>query len=119
MTSQQTKPILVTGAGGKVGGKVVEILWEHAYPVRALLRTENARADALRKLGAEVVVGDLTELEVIHRAIDGCDRAFFSMAATTELLEASILFTAIAKHYGMEVVVNHSQVQIPFLAHKL
>ena len=59
-------PILVTGAGGRVGGvgrDVVEILRRRNLPVRALVRREDERADALRAMGAEVVVGDLTRAE--------------------------------------------------------
>ena len=55
-------PILVTGAAGRlggVGGTVVEILRQRNLPVRAMVRREDERADALRAIGAEVVVGDL------------------------------------------------------------
>ena len=57
-------PILVTGAAGRVGGvggAVVELLRQRHLPVRALVRRDDARAAALRTLGAEVVVGDLTQ----------------------------------------------------------
>ena len=56
-------PILVTGAAGRiggVGGEVVNILRRKGLPVRALVRTDDHRAKALRATGAEVVVGDLT-----------------------------------------------------------
>ncbi len=48
-------PILVTGAGGRVGGVstyVVELLRKENLPVRAVVRREDERAVALRKLGA-------------------------------------------------------------------
>ena len=56
-------PILVTGAAGSIGGvgrTVVELLRQRDLPVRALVRRDDARAEALRATGAEVVVGDLT-----------------------------------------------------------
>ena len=56
-------PILVTGAAGRVGGvgrEIVEILRQRGLPARALVRSEDDRAQALRATGAEVVVGDLT-----------------------------------------------------------
>ena len=59
-------PILVTGAAGRiggVGGEVVAILRGKGLPVRALVRTDDDRAEALRATGAEVVVGDLTRAE--------------------------------------------------------
>lgn len=64
--------ILVTGAAGCLGGvgrTVVEILRQRDLPVRALVRREDERSDALRKIGAEVVVGDLTRAaDVAHQA---------------------------------------------------
>jgi hypothetical protein len=41
--------------------------------VRALVRSEDQRARALRDIGAEVVVGDLLDLDSMHRAIAGCE----------------------------------------------
>jgi hypothetical protein len=43
------------------------------------VRREDERADALRRLGAEVVQGDLTDLTSMHRAIEGCARIYFGM----------------------------------------
>jgi nucleoside-diphosphate-sugar epimerase len=66
-----THPILVTGAAGRVGGVgglVVEALRRRGLPVRALVRREDERAEALRGTGAEVVVGDLTRPADVGRA---------------------------------------------------
>lgn len=54
---------LITGAGGGVGSvsrRVVAELRAADEPVRAMVRRDDVRADGLRDLGAEVVVGDLT-----------------------------------------------------------
>ena len=54
--------ILVTGAGGGVGGvggQVVALLRQRGRAVRAMVHHDDDRADALRALGADVVVGDL------------------------------------------------------------
>ncbi|HME74397.1 MAG TPA: NAD(P)H-binding protein, partial [Mycobacterium sp.] len=59
----RTPSYLITGAGGGVGGVsrlVVEQLLSHGEAVRAMVHREDSRADALRALGAEVIVGDLT-----------------------------------------------------------
>ncbi|HEY2448660.1 MAG TPA: NAD(P)H-binding protein, partial [Mycobacterium sp.] len=65
---------LITGAGGGTGGvsrQVIEQLREGGHRVRALVHHDDARADPLRKLGAEVVVGDLTEPRDVVNAIAG------------------------------------------------
>src|ERR687886_398110 len=52
-----THPILVTGAAGRVGGVgglVVEALRRRGLPVRALVRREDERAEALRATAAAV-----------------------------------------------------------------
>ena len=67
-------PILVTGAAGDVGAvgrTLTRLLLEKGHEVRALVRREDDRAGALRRLGAEVVQGDLTDLASTHRAMDG------------------------------------------------
>ena len=59
-----TTRYLVTGAGGNTGGvsdAVIETLVGNDAVVRAFVHHDDHRADALRTLGAEVMVGDLTE----------------------------------------------------------
>ena len=54
---------LITGAGGGVGSvsrSVVETALDDGEQVRAMVRRDDDRAEQLRALGAEVVVGDLT-----------------------------------------------------------
>jgi len=70
-------PILVTGAAGRVGGigrTVTELLLKRDKPVRAMVRHEDQRAQALRDMGAQVVVGDLLDLDSMHRAIAAATR---------------------------------------------
>jgi uncharacterized protein YbjT (DUF2867 family) len=65
------RPILVTGAAGAVGSigrNLTEMLLAKRHKVRALVRREDERAEALRQLGAEVMQGDLTDLTAMHRA---------------------------------------------------
>jgi len=109
-------PILVTGAAGRVGGvggEVVKILRRKGQPVRALVRTNDDRAAALRKLGAEVVVGDLTRAEDVARALDGCRRMYFGLSVSPPYLEATITTAAVARELGgLEVFVNISQLTV-------
>jgi len=113
-----SKPILITGAGGKIGGVstfVVEFLRKEGIPVRATVRKDDERAEELRKLGAEVIVADLTVLGDVRRALKGVDRIYFSISVGEAYITASLLVTTVAKHYGIEVFVNMSQLSIPGL----
>lgn len=64
--------ILVTGGTGFVGGQVLRELAQSANEVRCLVRSTSNTTDA-RAVGAELVVGDVTDRESVLRAMDGCD----------------------------------------------
>lgn len=79
MSELQAKRILVTGATGYIGGRLVPRLLEAGYRVRCLVR-------APRKLGArpwvddpavEIVAGDLADAESTRVALQGCDAAYY------------------------------------------
>jgi uncharacterized protein YbjT (DUF2867 family) len=113
--NQYDKPILVSGAAGAVGGvgrNLTEFLLAKGYNVRALVRREDQRADALRRIGAEVIVGDLTDLASMHRAIESCGRIYFGMSVSPAYLEATINTATVARHHGVEVFVNMSQMTV-------
>lgn len=58
------RPILVTGATGTVGSRLIPRLSAEGEAVRALVRDpESPTALRLRRAGAELVVGDLTALD--------------------------------------------------------
>lgn len=67
--NQQT--ILVTGATGGQGGSVTRaLLKENKFRVRILTRNaESQRAKVLKRAGAEVVVGDMDDVESLKRAM--------------------------------------------------
>jgi uncharacterized protein YbjT (DUF2867 family) len=108
-------PILVTGAAGAVGGvgpNLVGQLIEKGHAVRALVRREDDRSEALRGLGAEVVTGDLTDLTDMHRAIAGVRRLYFGMSVSPAYLEATANVAAVARHHGVEAFLNMSQMTV-------
>jgi uncharacterized protein YbjT (DUF2867 family) len=112
---QHDNPILVTGAAGAMGGigrNLTEFLLARGHRVRALVRREDERAEALRRLGAEVVEGDLTDLASMHRAIEGCARIYFGMSVSPAYLEATINTAVVARHHGVEAFVNISQMTV-------
>ena len=110
-----THPILVTGAGGRVGSvgrTVAELLLQQGRPVRAMVRTDDERAQYLRGIGAEVVVGDLLDLDAVHRAVVGCEHMYFGMSVSDDYLAATVNAAAVAKHHGLKSFVNMSQMTV-------
>ncbi|MGB8403892.1 MAG: NAD(P)H-binding protein [Mycobacterium sp.] len=107
---------LITGAGGGTGGvsrQVVEQLRAEGHPVPALVHRDDARADPLRELSAEVVVGDLTEPRDVVNATAGADRMFFSMSVSADYLTATaVICEAALEHGGFNVLVNMSQMTV-------
>jgi uncharacterized protein YbjT (DUF2867 family) len=75
-------------------------------------RFDNERAEALRRLGAEVIQGDLTDLASMHRAIEGCRRIYFGMSVSAAYLETTINTAVVAHHHGVEAFVNMSQMTV-------
>jgi uncharacterized protein YbjT (DUF2867 family) len=110
-----TSPILVTGAAGRVGAvgrTVTELLLKQGKAVRAMVRSEDQRAQALREQGAEVVVGDLLDLDSMHKAIAGCESVYFGMSASDTYLAATVNVAAVAKHHGVKAFINISQMTL-------
>jgi NAD(P)H dehydrogenase (quinone) len=109
-------PILVTGAAGRiggVGGLVVQALRRRGLAVRALVRTDDERAEELRSTGAEVVVGDLTKVADVVRVMAGSRRVYFGMSVSAPYLEATVTAAAVARAQGdLEVFVNVSQMTV-------
>jgi uncharacterized protein YbjT (DUF2867 family) len=64
------KTILVTGATGKVGSHFVPRLLQREQNVRLLVRRAE-QAEAFQKVGAEVIVGDLSQPESLASAVAG------------------------------------------------
>src|SRR3712207_3245271 len=109
------KPILVTGAAGRVGAvgrTVTELLLKQGRAVRAMVRNEDERARALRDMGAEVVVGDLLDLDAMHRAVAGCETMYFGLSVSADYLAATVNAAAVAKHHGVKAFVNMSQMTV-------
>ncbi len=107
---------LVTGAGGGIGSvsrQVVALLLEDGRPVRAMVHRDDERATALRDLGAEVAVGDLTNPQDVANVMAGVDRMFFNMSVSPEYLTATSIVCAVAlEEAPVEVIVNMSQMTV-------
>ena len=67
--------ILITGATGNIGSGLVPALIGAGVDVRTFTRDE-AKAQALKDSGADVVIGDLEKPETIKAALEGVDKIF-------------------------------------------
>lgn len=113
------RPILVTGAAGDIGAigrNLTAMLLEKGHKVRALVRREDERADALRRLGADVVLGDLTDLDSMHRALKDVSRLYFGMSVSAAYIEATVNTAAVAREHGIEAFVNMSQMTVTHMS---
>jgi uncharacterized protein YbjT (DUF2867 family) len=108
--------ILVTGAGGGVGGvggNVVALLRQGGRAVRAMAHHDDNRADALRALSADVVVGDLTRPADVATALDSVQRMLFSMSLAPSYLEATATVATVARAVGdLNALVAISQMTV-------
>src|SRR6201991_3291274 len=107
---------LITGAGGGIGSvsrRVVQLLLDAGESVRAMLHRDDERADRLRTLGADVIVGDLTSAGDIVDAMNGVTRMFFNMSVSPDYLRATTEVCAVALERGhLDVLVNMSQMTV-------
>lgn len=76
--------VLVAGATGATGRRVVEELVQAGVPVRALVRDAD-RARALLPAGVELAVADVGDRPALERALQGCDRVICATGARPSL----------------------------------
>ncbi|MDE1996001.1 MAG: NmrA family NAD(P)-binding protein [Rhizobiaceae bacterium] len=105
-----SKKYLVTGATGKTGKHTTRILLERGHAVRALVHNEDERAEALRQIGAEVVVGDLLDYDKVIRAADGTNGAYFCYPIRPHLIDTAAYLADAARRAGLELIVDMSQI---------
>jgi nucleoside-diphosphate-sugar epimerase len=77
--------ILVTGGTGFTGTALVERLLQEGHSVVALDYKEGLQCETLRKMGAEVLIGSVTDREVVERSMKGVEYVFHLAAAFREL----------------------------------
>lgn len=113
--------ILVTGATGNVGTKVVKQLVQRGANVRTLVRdTSKANFPA----GVDVVQGDLLDVDSLRRAMKGVSTLFLLNGVVADEFTQALIALNVAREAGIEGIVYlsvlHSDiyVNVPHFAGK-
>ncbi|MER6082349.1 NAD(P)H-binding protein [Streptomyces sp. NPDC001833] len=104
------RDLLVIGATGKTGGHTTELLLERGHRVRALVRGLDGRAERLAALGADVVEGDVLDLDSLAEATKGIDALYFTYPIRPGLMDATANVAQAAEENGVQAIVNMSQI---------
>ena len=119
-----SKPlVLVVGASGRTGQRVIQALCRHGFPVRALVR-ESSKHNLAVAEDVEVIVGDVTDEADIRRALAGVTYVVSALgskgaadAAHIELIEFTTIaeLSQLAKEMGVQhfVLCSSMGVEIP------
>jgi uncharacterized protein YbjT (DUF2867 family) len=75
--------ILVTGATGYIGGRLVSRLVEIGLPVRLLVRDRRRIVGRWWADQVDVVEGDITDADAVARALQGIDEAYYLVHSMT------------------------------------
>jgi nucleoside-diphosphate-sugar epimerase len=108
MTRTRVPPVLVTGATGRVGRAVVDLLINAGMPVRAL--THRSEAAPTLPANVEVVTGDLAVPESLDAGLRGVSAVFLVWTAPPTTAPAVVELLAT---YARRVVFLSSPHQTP------
>lgn len=106
-----SKPnIFIAGATGRTGGAAIDELLKMGKLVRAYVRSDDQRAAVLRQRGADIAIGDFTNIDDIRTAMDGIGSAYFLHPIAPGIISAAAYFAQAAKEAGVTAIVNMSQI---------
>ncbi len=104
---------LVIGATGNVGSLVVPALLERGEDIRCMVRNPE-KAKALREAGAEVVTGDLDDIETVESAMAGIDTVFLVISINPNMRQQGLDAIDAAVKCGVGRVVRYTAVRTDF-----
>lgn len=104
--------ILVTGATGYIGGRLVPVLLEKGYPVRVLVRDPARIQGRLWAGQVEILTGDVLKPDTLKEVLNGIDVAYYlihSMSGSGDFHRRDLLaagnFGRAAKQAGIKRII--------------
>src|SRR3954447_16442506 len=107
---------LVTGATGKVGHAIASALLERGDQVRALVR-DPKRAASVLPAGIEPIRGDVTDVESLADAVQGCEVVFNSMGMPEQWVKDEGIFDQVNAIGSQQVAVAAKRAGVRRLVH--
>jgi uncharacterized protein YbjT (DUF2867 family) len=101
------KKLLVTGATGNVGSRVVQELQERGVPVRAFMR-DHGKAQTMPGDGVELAVGDFSDPESVRRSMEGVEGVFLACSNQPRQVEYETRVIDAAREAGVRRIVKLS-----------
>lgn len=111
------KQVLVTGATGFIGGRLVEkLILDHGVKVRALVRAFG-HASRISRFELEMIGGSITDPEAVERAVAGCDTVFhcahdFQDANVQQNLDGTRTLAEACHRHGVRRLVYVSSISV-------
>ena len=75
--------VFVTGGTGFTGGYLVKRLVKEGHEVSVLAR-KTSNTEPLENLGVEIITGDITDRDLVSKAVNGCDQVYHIAAMYRE-----------------------------------
>jgi uncharacterized protein YbjT (DUF2867 family) len=97
----QSKLVLVTGATGYIGGRLVPRLLEAGYRVRCLVRDETRLQGRPWSNQVEVIVGDALRPETLPAAMEDVSVAYYLIHSLTDTKEYRERDIIVARNFGL------------------
>ncbi len=103
------RKVLITGAAGDTGRAATRESIKRGLGVRAMVHRKDDRSASLERQGAEVVEGDLLNIDTIREAMEGIDAAYLVYPVQPGLINATVNFAQAAAEARVSAIVNLSQ----------
>src|SRR5215472_16285601 len=95
---------------GHTGHNTVKTSLEAGVNVRAFVHREDERSEALHKLGAETITGNILDFESVRAAVEGVEGAYIVFPIVPGIMQETAYFAQEAREASLKSVVNMSQI---------